>query len=136
MLPSFLFGGNIHRAFEEEKLHFLNQYKINIISVSPLVCKWQKPTPEQKGNVHADIWASELKEGYRARLENGVRTIAKIHTPAHTHCRAAICSMSLVSMDLSPSWSNILAPQASESKFWSRSLMMVRLKNILTHPKC
>lgn len=59
MLPSLLFWGNIHRAFEEEKLHFLNQYKINIISVSPLVCKWQKPTPEQ--NVHADIWASELK---------------------------------------------------------------------------
>ena len=73
------------------------------ISQEAFGCKWQKPTPEQKGNVRADVWASELKERYRARLENGVRTKAKIHTPAHTHCRAAICSMSLVSMDLSPS---------------------------------
>lgn len=136
------------------RAEFFYQRKLNIMSVSTLICKQQKPTPEQKENMCEDIL--ELKGGWRAKLRKGVRTTAMIHIcvhmpkclcmcmyicmcmHAHTHTcalRAIVCSVSLTSKDLSPSWSCVLALRVPESKS-AASLWLAKLENIPIHTKC
>ena len=113
-----------------QKSWIFYQYKVNILSVSILVCKQQKPTPHQKGR-HLGLRSER-------RIESQPWEWGENHSDETYSCACAHAEHQFAPWASPPASEPRLVlracPTGSGYKFQSKSL--INLENIPTHPKC